>query len=68
MTDLQLTVRIHGDSNERDLEFQATDVAVALVIADINADLGRADIRCGDQVLARLTRRNGDHAPFWQVG
>lgn len=49
------------------LDIQARSVAMALTIAEINADSGRAEIWDGDRRLATLKRRGDGRASYWEV-
>ncbi|QZH74164.1 MAG: hypothetical protein JY451_10485 [Erythrobacter sp.] len=43
------------------------DLPTALVVADINLDQGRAEIREGERLLATLEKQGRNAAPYWRV-
>lgn len=54
-----------GDPNER-IDLEVLDEATALLVADINLDEGAAELRDGDRVIAKLTKRGSPEAAFWE--
>lgn len=43
------------------------DLPTALIVADINLDQGRAEIRDGQRLLATLEKQGRHTAPYWRV-
>ena len=65
----RITVNIEAlDHEDAALALDTSDTRTALLIADINIDKGAAEIWDGERRLARLRKRGGDHASFWEVG
>lgn len=64
---IQLSLKSQtGDPNER-IDLEVLDEATALLVADINLDEGAAELRDGDRVIAKLTKRGSPEAAFWEV-
>lgn len=57
---------LSGPSHEP-LAFDALDTATALLVAEINADGGAAELWDGTHRIARLTRHGEAGATFWEV-
>ncbi|MCA0909570.1 hypothetical protein [Qipengyuania gaetbuli] len=65
MQRISLSIVPHGEDHA--LEFDALDIAAALMIADINAAEGPAELREGTRHIATLRRRGSGGAVFWEV-
>ena len=67
MTAHRLTVCIHGDVPQREMQFETADIRTALAVADINSVHGHADILSGERLIARLAKRGDAQASFWEI-
>ncbi|MBY6127885.1 hypothetical protein KUW15_04065 [Qipengyuania aquimaris] len=67
MPRIEIALSPHDARDGEPVTFQAFDVPTALLIADINGSLGDAELWREGKRLARLTRRGGAHACFWEV-
>lgn len=65
MQDLTLRFCPEGAAEEHSLH--VPDITTALVVAQINADDGSAEIREGERLVATLEKRGHSQAPFWVV-
>jgi hypothetical protein len=67
MTRIQLSFEPRAGTGEGPVKFDVLDPATALVIAEINAEDGPAELWDGEKRLARLVKQGADDAPFWKV-
>ena len=65
MQRISLLIVPHGEDHA--LEFDALDIAAALVIADINAAQGPAVLRVSRKRLATVRRHGTSGASFWEL-
>ncbi|GEM_PF-2509765 len=66
MQDLTVRFCLEGAAAKHSLH--VPDITTALVVAQINADDGSAEIREGERLVAKLEKRGQSQAPFWVVG
>ncbi|WP_340587200.1 hypothetical protein [Erythrobacter alti] len=66
MEQLSVSFCVEGGTQQHSL--QVPDIATALVVAQINADSGNAELREGERLVARLEKRGPRQMPFWRVG
>jgi hypothetical protein len=64
----QLRFAAGPDETPGTLSLDVPDITTALVVADINAAGGSAEIWDGDHKLAALSRQSDGPRPLWQVG
>ncbi|GAA5061460.1 hypothetical protein GCM10023208_30820 [Erythrobacter westpacificensis] len=66
MQRLQLDFQAGSDGARQ--SFDVPDIATALVVADINLADGKASIRDGEKLVARLEKRHVGGSSYWRVG
>lgn len=65
MQPVKLTITPDGGDT---IEIETLDIVTALTVTDINVGHGTAEIREGEQLVARLRKRGNEAAPYWEVG
>lgn len=68
MPNVQVTITTDGSVPSEPIEIEALDVVTALAVTDINVSKGTVEIWDGEQRLARLRKRGGAGAAYWEVG
>lgn len=56
-----------ASANSARQSFDVPDIATALVVADINLSDGKASIRDGEKLVARLEKRHVGGSSYWCV-
>lgn len=67
MSRIQLSFEPGNFEGEGPVKLDVLDPATALVIAEINAEDGAAELWDGTRRIARLTRHGEAGATFWEV-
>lgn len=56
-----------GETPDEDLSLETPSLPLALIVADINMQGGRAEIWQGGKRIARIKKRLGARKAFWEV-
>lgn len=67
MSRMHLSFEPRTTTPQQHVMLDVLDPATALIIAEINADEGSAELWDGDRRIARLTRRGTAGAGFWEI-